>query len=706
MLSRAHAFLLSLVLFAAPLHAAAQRVVAVGDIHGEYEGLVSILKKAGIIDDRLRWAGKRTILVQTGDYLDRGPDVRKVMDLLMSLERAAGRSRGKAIVLLGNHELMNLTSALQDANPAAYAAFADRGSERRRKGAYKAYLELHTRLSDRYQRPPWRLLDESAWMEQHPAGYVEYQQALTRNGKYGRWLRSKTVVAKVEGTVFVHGGISPKADLTTMDEINKRVRIEIEGFDRIREYLVAQKLILPFFTFSEISSVVDLELLLRREEASEEMRKVLNAFKTVQYWTIYDPEGPVWFRGFGNWTEEEGAQQIGGLLEKFQARRFVVGHTIPEDASRIRSRFDGRVFLIDTGMLRNYAKDGRPAALEIIGDTPVAIYESGRVVLSGNAPQSSRRAAPSSSAFVRASFSLDDQSPASAPFVWLGPDDTTLPFRTSEEVAEFLRTAKPVKVDRQKLQGVTKPQKLLVQNGTVRARAVFRSFHREEENAHWESGVFTIFLRDTWKSEIAAYQLALLLGLDTVPPTVPWELKRRRGSLQLWIENAKWGFHPSGTQVPSDPDLWAREEEKMRVFDALIGNTDRHEANVLLDSRGKVWWIDHSRSFGREKELLKPEAIRRCERKLWEGLNRISPEAIAARLTHWMSVKEIDALLERRLRLIALIDERIRTEGEKAVLFTIGVDEGPLRSVPRSARNPFASLETLTSGIPMAPHTR
>ncbi|MGZ8868902.1 MAG: metallophosphoesterase [Thermoanaerobaculia bacterium] len=695
MFLRAHVLLLSLLLFAAPLQAAAQRVVAVGDIHGEYEGFVSILKKAGILNDRLRWIGKRTVLVQTGDYLDRGPEVRKVMDLLMSLERAAGRARGKAIVLLGNHELMNLTSALQDANPAAYAAFADRGSERRRKEAYKDYLELHTRLSDRYQRPPWRLLDENTWMEHRPAGYVEYHQALSRNGKYGRWLRNKAVVAKVDDTVFVHGGISPKSDLTTLDEINQRVRIEIEGFDRIREYLVAQKLILPFFTFSEISSVVDLELLLRKEEASEEMRRVLNAFKTVQYWTIYDPESPVWFRGFGNWSEEEGAQHIGDLLEKFGARRFVVGHTIPEDANRIRPRFDGRVFLIDTGMLRNYAKDGRPAALEIVGDTCAAIYESGRVVLSGNGPQSSRSTNSSASGFVRASFSPDDQSSAPAPFVWLGPDDTTLPFRTSEEVAEFLRTAKPVIVDRQKLQGVTKPQKLLVENGSVRARAVFRSFHREEENAHWESGLFTTFLRDTWMSEIAAYQLALLLGLDTVPPTVPWELKRKKGSLQLWIENAKWGFHPSGTQVPSDPDLWAREEEKMRVFDALIGNTDRHEANVLLDSRGKVWWIDHSRSFGRERELIKPETIRRCERKLWNGLKSVSPQAIAERLTPWMSAKEIEALLERRLRLISLIDERIRSDGENAVLFTIGADEGPLRSVPRSARNPFASLEAL-----------
>jgi hypothetical protein len=683
MLTRYRRLLLLLLVVATPLFGAQERVVAVGDIHGEYEGLVSILQKAGVIDAKLRWAGRRATFVQTGDYLDRGPDVRKVMDLLMSLESRAARARGKAIVLLGNHELMNLTSALHDANPAAYAAFADRRSERRRKDAYAAYADLHRRLSERYQRAPWRLLEESVWMDLHPPGFIEYQEAISRRGKYGRWLRSKNVIAKVGDTVFVHGGISPKATLTTMNEINRRVHLEIEGFDRIREYLVAQKLILPFFTFEEISPIVDLELL-RAEGVSEDMRRVLDAFKSVQLWTIYDPEGPLWFRGFGEWSDEEGAQHLGELLDRFNARRFVVGHTIPADASQIRPRFDGRVFLIDTGMLRNYAKDGRPAALEIVGDSYAAIYESGRVVLSGNRPQSSRRGSRSGAGFVRASLRYED-SPAPAPFVWLGPDDTPLPFQTSEEVAEFLRKARVVKVDRKKLSGVTKPQKVLVQNGAVRAQAVFRSYHREEENAHWESGKFTIFLRDTYTSEIAAYQLALLLGLDTVPPTVPWEMNRRKGSLQLWIEKARPGWHPASTERPSNPDLWAKEEAKMRVFDALIGNADRHEANVLIDARGKVWWIDHSRSFGREQDLIDPGAIRRCERKLWQGLNAVNPQAVAERLSPYMSSKEIDALLERRRRLIALIQNRIAAEGEATVLFTIEPGDEPLRSVPKSS---------------------
>src|SRR5688572_25479636 len=67
----------------------APRLVAIGDIHGAYAQLVSLLKHIGIVDDRIRWAAGRTTVVQTGDFTDRGASVRPAMDLLMTLERQA-----------------------------------------------------------------------------------------------------------------------------------------------------------------------------------------------------------------------------------------------------------------------------------------------------------------------------------------------------------------------------------------------------------------------------------------------------------------------------------------------------------------------------------------------------------------------------------------------------------------------------------------
>lgn len=118
------------------------RVVAIGDIHGDFDSFVNILRHAGLIDERLAWSGGAATLVQTGDFTDRGPRVRQVMDLLMSLERQAPLAGGRVVVLLGNHEVMNLLGEFRDVAPGAYDAFADERSDERRARAHGAYASL------------------------------------------------------------------------------------------------------------------------------------------------------------------------------------------------------------------------------------------------------------------------------------------------------------------------------------------------------------------------------------------------------------------------------------------------------------------------------------------------------------------------------------------------------------------------------------
>lgn len=645
---------------ALPAVAAPPRVVAIGDVHGEYEPFVTILKRAGLVDDRLRWSGRATTLIQTGDYLDRGAGVRPVLDLMMALDAAAPRSRGRVIVLLGNHEVMNFAGILQDLNPAAYAAFADRRSERRRTAGYRQYVALHKRLAERYPAGSITTMTESEWMAAHPPGFIEYQQAFSRNGKYGRWLRTKSAVVKVGDTVFLHGGLSAKMQDLTIDQINARVRMEIEGIDRVREYLVAQKLILPFFTWPEMAEVALAEIK-RPEGSSADLRRIVDAVHSLFQWSVMDPDGPLWFRGFAEWSDEEGAVNVEKLLARHQARRFVVGHTIPSDPRHVLPRFGGKVVLIDTGMVRGYPLSGRPSALQISGDTLTAIYETEQVDLNAAVtPQSLPVNLP-----AMTSSAAEPVVPAQE---WLGPKDTRLPFRTSSEVVEFLRTSRVIEVDRKKLTGITKPQRVVVEGGGIRARAVFRGHHREEENARWEDGNFTELLKDSYRSEIAAYELAMLLGLDTVPPTVPWKMKGKPGALQLFIEKARPGFHPQESEKPADPAKWQMELELMRPFDALIANLDRHEGNMLVDSRGKVWWIDHTRSFGRTRTLANADGIQRCDRRLWEHLRSVEPGLIAERMRPYVGPKEIESLLARRELLIAHIEKLIAEKGEAAVL--------------------------------------
>lgn len=252
--------------------------------------------------------------------------------------------------------------------------------------------------------------------------------------------------------------------------------------------------------------------------------------------------------------------------------------------------------------------------------------------------------------------------------VWLGPDGRALPFQSGEEVTAFLRDAKVVKVVKKNLGGVTDAQKLLVENGGVQAHAVFRSFDRLYLKV-------TPYVHDSYRNELAAYELSRLLGLETVPPTVAWKMGRRSGSLQLWIENGQPGYHAKDKdRRPADLDRWLDEREKMRVFDALIENVDRNVGNMLVDPTGRVWWIDHTRSFGRQRKIEEPQRITRCERALFERLKAADPSIIAERLSPYIDGPEVEALLDRRTKLLALIESRIAKSGEAEVLFTLEKD--------------------------------
>ena len=378
--------LLLLVIGWCPAQAASARVVAVGDIHGDFDSFVGILQRAGIVDGEYRWVGGTTTLVQTGDFLDRGPSGREVMDLLMELEKSAPKSGGRVEVLLGNHEVMNLTGDLRYVPAELYSSFADEKSEKRRRDAYRDHekgLKHRAAAADQSSHLPGS--GEAEWLEQHPLGFVEYQKALAPRGRYGKWLRRHSPVIQIGDTVFLHGGIHPALSTSSVKELNSRLKGEIRAFDEYRNYLKSKRLIEPFFTLEEISSAVQHELAILEGDGSgpplpsDPHYKNLDQIRNVGSFLIIHPEGPLWFRGFAAWTEEQGLQHVSILLEKLGARRFVVGHT--PQLEGIRVRFGGRVVLIDTGMLSSYYKGGRASALEIRSGELTAIYLDGRQAL-------------------------------------------------------------------------------------------------------------------------------------------------------------------------------------------------------------------------------------------------------------------------------------------------------------------------------------
>jgi hypothetical protein len=351
------------------------RIVSVADIHGSLSGLTTILREAALIDANGRWTGGNARLVQTGDFLDRGADVRQVMDLLMRLETEARRAGGRVDVLLGNHEGMNLLHDFRDVSPAAYAAFADRRSEDRRRRAFEAEAAVAKRAG--------RVLDRQQWMHTRPPGFVEYVEAIAPRGRYGRWLRSRPVVLRMEDTLFMHAGLTPDST-ASLDRVNQDVAREIRTWDAIVETLERERLITRTFTVNEILQAVQEEIgrilaaqqsgALIGEHVTREFGAHLQHVSAFDTWALVAADGPLWYRGLATSTDQAA---IAELLARHGVARIVVGHT-PQLPGRVTGRLDGRVILADTGMLATFYKGGRPAAVEIREGQLTAIYPGER----------------------------------------------------------------------------------------------------------------------------------------------------------------------------------------------------------------------------------------------------------------------------------------------------------------------------------------
>lgn len=358
---------------------APERLVALGDIHGDFDDFCLILKRVGLVNEQNHWIGGNATLVQTGDVIDRGPKNREAMDLLMRLQKEAADAGGEVLPLLGNHEVMNILGDLRYVSPQQYADFADSDSEKRLHGAYQEYAKWYAghKKSLAALKQPLPLATEEEWMAAHPPGFLEYREAFSPSGIYGKWLRSHSAVAKVGTVLLLHGGISPNVSSLTIDQINGQVRKELEEFDKTMQELASRKVILSFFTIKELAAAVQAELLGGLVDA--DYRNKLVRLLSFNDWLCMKEDGPLWSRTYDQWSEDEGVPQVDKVLTAYKATHVVVAHTV-QKGSRIRSRFNGKVFLIDTGMVYK-DKGGQPSALDIQSGKFTAMYLDGQEVL-------------------------------------------------------------------------------------------------------------------------------------------------------------------------------------------------------------------------------------------------------------------------------------------------------------------------------------
>ena len=317
-----------------------ERIVAIGDIHGDYDNYIAVLKNAGVINRRGRWAAGKTHVVQVGDIPDRGPDTLKIIEHLQKLEKQALKAGGRLHLLIGNHEHMNITGDLRYVHPGEYEAFENRNSKQLRKNYY-AYVvktieqQRATLLAGGDDASHLPVPDEDFkrdWYNEHPLGFVEHRLAWQQGGELFEWIAAHNTVIRINDILFLHGGLSAELLPLSVTDINERVRAELNR----------------------------------------------DAFKGEPLGT--SDNGPLWYRGLARGDEAAVRPALDSVLAHYEAAMIVLGHT--PDLNAITPRFGGQVVIIDTGISAYYG--GHLASLLIEDGTATAIHGDHRLALPTN----------------------------------------------------------------------------------------------------------------------------------------------------------------------------------------------------------------------------------------------------------------------------------------------------------------------------------
>ncbi|MEJ2383088.1 MAG: metallophosphoesterase [Xanthomonadales bacterium] len=308
------------------------RIVAIGDIHGDYDRYMATLEAAGLVDSKGRWSGGTTHLVQLGDIPDRGPDTLRIIEHIDKLARQAERKGGRVHGLIGNHEVMNVTGDLRYVDPGEYEAFVTRKSQALQDRHFKAYLaNLEQSDPEAFENLPKDF--RAQFNERYPLGWIEHQQAWNPawnpEAEYFEWVMERKVAVQVNDTIFLHGGLSGFYCQNSLESLTEKAREQLRNYD----------------------------------PASP---GILN-----------DDFGPFWYRGLSGNEPQAPLETVEAILEQHDAGHIVVGHT--PTMGVIWPRYDGRVIQADTGISAYYG--GNVGYLEITPDGLFGGYAWGKLPL-------------------------------------------------------------------------------------------------------------------------------------------------------------------------------------------------------------------------------------------------------------------------------------------------------------------------------------
>jgi hypothetical protein len=257
------------------------------------------------------------------------------------------------------------------------------------------------------------------------------------------------------------------------------------------------------------------------------------------------------------------------------------------------------------------------------------------------------------------STSMAAQQPAPAPPKAESVPGVPIPVEGSKswigreaEFEAFLKQARVEKVTDVPV-GVTKPKRVFVAPGGLAGSFVFKALIPSRTTGFWES----------YKAEIAAYELDKVLGMGMVPPTVERKVDGATGSAQLWVEHCTLLRDNDTTKAP-DMAAWNRQVYRQRVWDNLTANIDRNQGNLLMDQAWNLILIDHSRAFTASTTM--PFPMNKIDKEFYTKLKALDEVTIKERMGKWL-FDGPKPLLKRRDRIIEHFDKMIAQWGEAGV---------------------------------------
>jgi len=566
-----------------------ERVVAITDIHGAFDPMVAVLQQAEVIDNALAWSGTETHLVVVGDIVDRGPESRKAMDLLMRLEGEAAAAGGKVHVLIGNHEVMNLVGDLRYVSKAEYAAFAEDELAAERERGYAAFAEQSTSGEDN----PTAM--RAVFNQKHPEGFFAHRRAFSSDGKYGKWLLSKPVVIVVNETAFVHGGLSPMISGIGLEGVNGKLRGEMVEYVRQLDVVFEAGALLPSDGFHDHPEL--LGRYMPPLDTPADVLKAIAVVKELNASNLHSLEGPLWYRGNVVCSELVESDKLAGVLQAIDATRVVIGHT-PTPGRRVLERLDGRIIEIDTGMLNNYYGGSANALIIDPNRVSVVNQHSDEVVEPVPHPRN----------------------------VGSRPDGSL----ANDEIEDLLASGNVVSRGKDA-------------NG--------RDVVTVSDGARTIQSIFAKRSARGFYPEVAAYRLDKLLELEMVPAAARRELDGVHGSLQFKPVNSI--NETQRRQEGSGGSAWCPLDEQwnaMFVFDVLTYNDNRNGTNILYDlDFWQLMLVDHGKAFSTRTGV--PKRLQGVPYEVGQGwkdaLTSISHEELQQQLGDVLDQKRLRALIER-----------------------------------------------------------